>query len=127
VSEPAPPPPRSVKRAVASIVLSLEAFVVFFATLVFFGLEYASAGVVFAVGGALFLLLILTAGLLRYRAGYWLGWALQGVLVASGFIEPTMFVVGGIFAAMWVFGLVRGSSVDELNLASYNAAMKERT
>jgi len=122
-----PPPPRSVKRLVATIVLALEAFVVFFATLVFFGLEIAPPGVVFAVGGGFFLLLVIAAGLLRYRVGYWLGWALQVLLILAGLLEPTMFVVGGIFAAMWVFGIVRGTSVDRLNLASYQAAMASRT
>ncbi len=119
------PPPRSVKGTVASVVLALEAFVVFFATLVFFGRDYAPPGVVFGVGGGLLAVIIGTAALLRYRAGYWLGWLVQVILIASGLLEPIMFIVGGIFAAMWVFGIVRGSSVDELNAASYNSAMKE--
>jgi hypothetical protein len=111
------------KRTVASIVLALEACVVFFVTLVFFGLKIVSPGVAFGGGAALFLLFIVAAGLLRYRVGYWLGWALQVVFIALGFLEPTMFVVGGIFAAMWVFGIVRGSSVDRLN-AEHSAAQE---
>ena len=57
------------------------------------------SGVVFAA------LCLVTAGLLRHAWAYGVGWGLQVALVASGFVVPAMFLLGGIFAVLWGVGL----------------------
>jgi hypothetical protein len=50
--------------------------------------------------------LIVAAGLLRRAWGIALGSGLQLLFTATGFLIPTMFLVGAIFAAIWLRLLV---------------------
>ena len=50
---------------------------------------------------ALAVLLVLVGGLLRRPWGIAVGSGMQVVFTATGFLIPTMFVVGVIFAAIW--------------------------
>jgi hypothetical protein len=58
--------------------------------------------------------LLVTGRLLRYRAGLWLGWALQIVLVALGVLLPLMYLIGAGFLALWIFCFVRGRGIDRM-------------
>jgi hypothetical protein len=109
---------RSTKILFASTVLLLEAFVVFFATLVVFGLrrDEISPGVILTSGLILSVVLILNCAVLTKRWGIGLGWFLQLVLIAGGFLEPTMFVVGVAFALTWLYGIRQGTRVDRENV-----------
>ncbi|WP_394940772.1 DUF4233 domain-containing protein [Psychromicrobium sp. YIM B11713] len=116
---------RSTKIMFASTVLSLEAFVAFFATLVIFGLR-AKEIPAFAIliGGVLLsVVLIGTCAFLSKRWALWLGWALQLVLIALGFFEPMMFVVGPLFTIAWWYALRTGARLDREN-AARDAAQK---
>ena len=53
------------------------------------------------VGGVLAVACIVCAGLLRSRLGYVLGWVLQVLIIASGFVVPAMFALGAVFAGLW--------------------------
>lgn len=108
---------RSIKVTFCSMVLTLEAFVVFFATLVAFGLhkDRFPQPVVLGVGLALSLLLVLNCALLRRPAGYAIGWILQLVIIAMGFVEPMMFIVGLMFALSWWYGVRTGIRLDREN------------
>ena len=57
-------------------------------------------------------LALLAAGLLRRPAGYPLGWLTQLVGVGLGLLTPSMFVVGLMFAALWVVSFVLGKRLD---------------
>lgn len=105
---------RSTKRMFAATTLTCEALLVFFATLAAYGLVPIEDRHVsyLIVGGVVILLCVLCAGMLRSRAGYALGWILQIVLVASGFVVPMMFVIGFAFAVIWFFALRIGGRVD---------------
>ncbi|MCU1431333.1 MAG: hypothetical protein JWP95_438 [Actinotalea sp.] len=92
--------------------LVLEAFVVLFATLAAFGLRVAPPSLVWGVGGALVLALVLVSGMLRWPGGYVAGSVLQVAVVATGLAVPMMFVVGGIFVALWVVSLRLGARID---------------
>ncbi|TKV29969.1 DUF4233 domain-containing protein [Arthrobacter sp. NamB2] len=109
---------RSTKIMFASTVLLLEAFVVFFATLAVFGLrrDEISPAVILISGIVLSVVLILTCAVLTRKWGIGLGWVLQLVLIASGFLEPAMFAVGLAFAATWLFGIRQGIRVDRENV-----------
>jgi hypothetical protein len=74
----------------------------------------AAAG--FAGGAAL--LALAAAALLRSRVGYVLGWIVQCAGLALGFLTPTMFVVGALFAAVWVMSFVMGKRLDSRMEAS---------
>ena len=101
---------RSTKVLFASTVLLLEAFVAFFATLAVFGLKRGEVPPA----------LILTFGI-----------SLSVVLILSGFVEPTMFVVGVLFAACWWYGIRAGMRIDRENVqrdreqAEWNASHGE--
>jgi hypothetical protein len=104
--------PRSVTESLLSIVLLLDAVLVFFVTLTVFGLKALPAGPAFAGGAVFAVLLLATATVLRYRWGLWLGWALQVALLATGLLLPAMYVVAALFIVMWVYCYIRGTQID---------------
>lgn len=107
--------PRSVRETLGSIVFGFELIVVFLGALVAFGLKAVPAPVALIGGGILCLAMILTIPLLRYKWGLIVGSVVQAVIVATGVIVPLMFVVGGLFAAMWVYCLYAGGKIDRRN------------
>ena len=104
---------RSPRRTLAAATLVLEAFVLFFAALVAKDLSDLSTAQAVGGGSVLALACVLTAGLLRSRAGFALGWTLQAVMIATGFAVPMMFGIGALFAALWWAGLVVGTKVEQ--------------
>jgi hypothetical protein len=103
---------RSVTESLLSIVLLLDAVLVFFVTLTVFGLKALPAGPAFAGGAVFAVLLLATATVLRFRWGMWLGWALQVALLATGLLLPAMYAVAALFIAMWVYCFIRGRQID---------------
>lgn len=128
----APAPLRSIRRSLAAIVLAFEVIVVFLAALVIWGLAQGAgeegalpSWVALAAGGVIILGLVATMGLLRFEWAYVLGWTLQVLIVASGFINPAMFVVGALFGGMWWYCMVAGSRIDR-ERAAFAASGKEQ-
>ncbi len=115
---------RSTTESLLSIVLMLEAFLVFFAALAAFGLDVLPP--VTALGGGLVLivLLALDGRLVRYDWGVGLGWVLQFAIIATGLLLPLMFVIGAGFLALWIFCFAKGRSIDR---AKREYALKETT
>jgi len=103
---------RSVRESLLSIALGLEAIVVFFMTLTAFGLKALPAPLAFGAGGALLLALVIAAGLQRFTWGHWIGWVLQAVLIATGFVLPIMFVIGAGFAGLWTFCYIKARQLE---------------
>lgn len=105
---------RSTKVMFGSTVLLLEAFVAFFGTLVVFGLKRGEVppAIILSVGIALSIVLVLTCAVLSKPWGIGLGWALQIVLILTGLAEPTMFIVGILFAVCWWYGIRTGMRID---------------
>jgi hypothetical protein len=87
--------PRSIKQTLGSIILGFEMVVMFLGSLVIFGLKALPAPVAL-IGGA----------------GYWLGWAVQAAIVATGLLVPMMFLVGGMAAAVWTYAMVQGDKIE---------------
>jgi hypothetical protein len=104
---------RSTTESLLSIVLGLEAVLMFFVTLAAFGLRAVPPVTAFAGGGALLVALVLTAGLLRFPWGVWLGWVLQAVLVATGILLPVMYFIAAGFVAIWVYCFIKGRQIDK--------------
>ena len=100
-----------------SIVLALEAVLVFFVALVFFGLKLVDPAVAFGGGLALIVVLLLAGRLLRHSWGIWLAWALQAVLLATGILMPIMFFIAGCFLAIFIYCFVKGRQIDHQKAA----------
>lgn len=110
-----------------SAVLTFEVFVVVLAALVAFGFRDPAQSVapLWAVSGAVALLCLLGAGMVRTRAGLWLGSAVQLVLIVSGVVVAMMFAVGVLFAALWVVAIVLGNRIDRERAERAERAARE--
>ncbi|MBF4568980.1 DUF4233 domain-containing protein [Plantibacter sp. VKM Ac-2880] len=104
--------PRSIKQTLGSIILGFEMVVMFLGALVIFGLKALPAPVALIGGALLCLIIVATIPLLRFRWGYWLGWAVQAAIVATGLLVPMMFLVGGMAAAVWTYAMVQGDKIE---------------
>ncbi|GAA2508702.1 hypothetical protein GCM10009859_04550 [Kocuria salsicia] len=110
----------SVKTMFASSVLSIEAFIVFFAALAAFGLvarDWSTPAKVWLMVGAVVLaaVFVMVCAVLRRPWGYAAGWVLQLALIATGFVVPAMFVIGAMCALAWWYAMVKGGSMDREN------------
>lgn len=115
---------RGARESLLSITLVLEAIMFFFPMLVVFGKHTLPAGVAFGGGIAAIVVLALASRMTGSRAGVVFGWLLQAAILATGFIEPFMVVVGLVFLALWVFCFVKGGQLDRQN-AARRAALGE--
>lgn len=104
---------RGVAETLLSVVLGLEAAVLFFATLAVNGLTGIPTGTVIAGGAVAIAIFVAAAMLQRFPAGVVLGGVLQLALIASGFLVGTMFLVGAVFAGLWLWCLVRARGIEE--------------
>ena len=109
---------RSTKATLGSLVMVFQSVVVFFATLVGFGLKvYPDPAVIWAVGLGLSVLLMIFPAVLGKPGTYLLGWILQGVVVSLGIWVPLMYLLGAIFLAMWAWGMIAGGTIDKARAA----------
>jgi uncharacterized membrane protein HdeD (DUF308 family) len=99
------------QRRLCAIVLSFEGLVVFFGALVASRISDVSSGTALAVGGGLALACVLASGALRGRHGILLGWILQVLVIATGFVVTAMFFMGVAFACLWLAALRIGAMV----------------
>jgi hypothetical protein len=99
-------------RVVLMTVLIFEVIVFGLAIPVMISISSVPAAAAAGFGGAAALLAILAAGLLRSGVGYVLGWIAQLAGIALGLLTTTMFVVGAIFAAVWVLSFALGKRLD---------------
>ena len=110
---------RGAAESLGSIVLAFESVVVFLGGLAVFGLralpESIPAWWGIAGGTIVAALMIVTSGLLRWRGGFIVGWALQVVVLASALLVPAMLVVAVIFGGMWAYATIKGASLDRRN------------
>lgn len=100
-------------RTLCASTLIGEFFVIGFAGLVAMKSDDLSMTTVWTVCGIGMLLSVLLCGMLGRPGGVQLGWALQIALIASGFVIPTMFFLGAVFAALWWASVHYGRKIDE--------------
>jgi hypothetical protein len=101
-----------------SVVLGFEAVVIFLASLVLFGLKSLPPIAALAGGWSLALVMLLSVPFLRFRWALALGWVLQALVIASGFIQPAMFFVGICFVGAWTFATIAGGRIDKEKAAT---------
>lgn len=93
-------------RRLCAAVLVLEAVVIALAIPVAIkisGADAASAGI---AGGVLAFVCLLVCGLLRFGWAYYLGTLVQLAAIVAGVWVPLMYVLGVVFAALWVWAIV---------------------
>ncbi len=100
------------RARLAATCLALEAFLVFFATLAASALSELGTSTVWLGGGALMLLCLLAAALAGRSWGLAVGWVVQVLVVATGFVLPAMFVLGLVFAALYAWFLRLGARFE---------------
>lgn len=126
-------PPRSVKTLFASTVLCLEAVLMFFFSLMAWGLNQNESYAWWLFGGSLALavVLVLTCAVLQRPGGYILGWVLQflmlfgfiavALVTAEGLIVPLAAIPGVAFMACWWYALNKGEQLDDEKLDRFRA------
>lgn len=103
-------------------ILICELFVVYFAVLTAYGLEVKAAGSLSLAqlllgASAIAVLAIVSVVLLprrigQKRPGVTLGWIVQVLLLASGFIVTSMFFVAAIFIILWAVSAYWSARID---------------
>ena len=93
-------------RQLCGTVLIMEAVVVALAIVPAIALEHLRAGVAVGVGGGLAVCALVLGGLVGRRAwALWAGSVLQVLVIAAGTLVPAMYILGAIFAALWITGI----------------------
>ena len=99
-------------RTIAAAVLFFEAIVVMLGIPVAIAVSDVSPSVALPVGLGLMVLALVAAALLGRPFGYALGWAVQVLVIASGFVVPAMFFAGGMFVVLWAAALYYGRKAE---------------
>lgn len=92
-------------RVLGSAVLAMEFLVMGFALLLAMERHGTLA---LSLGGALAIAILLTAGLMKRKSGWYLGSVLQLGLIAYGIVVPAMYFMGALFAVLWVSAFIIG-------------------
>ncbi|MFD0310372.1 DUF4233 domain-containing protein [Streptomyces sp. NPDC127119] len=100
-------------RTLCASTLIGEFFVIGFAGLVAMKDPDLSMTTVWTVCGVAMVLCVLLCGMITRPGGVQLGWGLQVLLIASGFVVPVMFFLGAVFAALWWASVHFGRKVEE--------------
>jgi len=109
-------------RTLCASVLAFEALVVALAIVPAVTLTDAN-GTAIVVGGLFVVALcVLAAALLRTGAGYVLGSVVQVLVVCGGVVLPAMFVLGALFAVLWVSAIALARRADRVVAAKAAAA-----
>ena len=74
--------------------------------------DSVTPGAGIAIGLGLAVVCVLAAGLMRSTAGLVLGWAVQVLSIALGFVVTVMFALGVIFLALFAGSYFLGDKID---------------
>lgn len=98
----------------SATVLVLEAVVIALTIVPAVKLEHVAPGTAGLVAGVAVVLALVLAAVARRRLAVTLvgGSVLQALVIASGVVLGVMFILGGIFALLWVTGIWLGHRVE---------------
>jgi hypothetical protein len=114
--------PKNPMRVVLLAILAFEVIVFGLAVPVMILLSDVPGLIAGLTGGGAALLALVAAGLMRRPLGYPMGWLTQLVGLGLGLLTSAMFIVGGMFLALWVLSFVLGKRLDEPGQARRPAA-----
>jgi len=101
-------------KRLCATVLVMEAIVIVLAVPVAIQIDHLTPHTAALTGGVAAVVAVVLAALAR--PALWLtlvaGSLLQAYIIASGQIIPVMYILGGIFAALWVIGIWLGYRVE---------------
>ena len=115
---------RSPRRGMCAAVLCLEAITIGLTTPVLITIADVAVGTALLVGLGLAVVCLLLAGMLRSPWAYAAGYAVQVAAIGLGFVISMMFLLGGIFAALWAAADHLGRKIEREKAeawAAYNA------
>jgi hypothetical protein len=95
-------------RQLCGTVLVMEAVIIGLAIPVAIVQEHLRHGVAGALGGGLALCALLLGGVVGRPGMAWALWAgtvLQVLVIAAGVVVPALYILGAIFAALWITGI----------------------
>jgi hypothetical protein len=113
---------RSPRRGMCAAILALEGITVALATPVMIAVEDVDTSVALASGLGVAAACLLLCGMLRAEWAYGLGFAVQVAAIALGFLVTTMFVLGAIFALLWVTAYWLGRKIERERADAYARA-----
>ncbi|MFG2077477.1 Protein of unknown function [Nonomuraea maritima] len=99
-------------RRLGSSVLGMEAIVAALVTPVAIRVGGVTPWLAVTVGIGLAVLCVVAAGLLKKPIGYVLGSVVQVLAICTGFVVSMMFVLGAIFAALWITAILVARRVE---------------
>ena len=99
-------------RSVLLAILIFEVIAFGLAIPVMIRISQVSVGLAVGLGGGAAVLALVAAGLLRSPVGYLVGWSVQLIGVALGFLTTPMFFVGAMFLALWLLTFILGKRLD---------------
>jgi len=109
------------QRRLCSAILSLEAIVLGLSTLVLVNVTDMDKGLGLSLGLGLCVVCAFTAGLLRFRWGYWIGWLIQLAAIVMAIESLAMGFLGLIFLVLWVTAIRLGARIEH-DRAAWEAA-----
>ena len=105
-------------KVLGAAVLAMESLVMGFALLL---AQRDASTISLIVGGAIALLFLLSAGMLRFTYGWILGSFLQVALIAYGVIVTPLFFLGMLFSGLWIAAIVVGRKGEAARAALLRA------
>ncbi|MEV0385320.1 DUF4233 domain-containing protein [Nonomuraea sp. NPDC050643] len=99
-------------RRLGSTVLGMEAIVAALVTPVAIRVSGVQPWLAVTVGIGLAVLCVVAAGLLKRPYGYVVGSVVHVLAICTGFVVPTMFFLGTIFAALWITAILVARRVE---------------
>ncbi len=104
---------RSVQRSMCAGMMGLQAVVLFLVGVALPAVsESVSPGAGVGIGLGLGFLCVLAAGLMRRPSGPALGWGVQVLSIALGFVVTAMFALGLVFLALYAGAYFLGDKID---------------
>ncbi|RRJ87826.1 DUF4233 domain-containing protein [Gulosibacter macacae] len=103
---------RSMIEQLGSILVAFELVAVLCAGLALFGLSVLPPALALGGTAVFMLLLVISVRTLRQPWGKWFLLALQIALTLTGFLHGSMWFVGGVFLAAWIYCLRHGIRID---------------
>lgn len=117
---------KSPRRGMCAAILTLEAIAFGLVTPVLITVSHLDKGPALSIGLGLMVACFLLAGMLRKPWAYDAAWVVQFGAVAVGFLEPMMFVVGGLFLILWASADLLGRKIDRERAAAFAAYDADR-
>ena len=99
-------------RRLCAAILTFEVIAFGLSAPVLISIGGVSVATGLSIGLGLAVACLLVAGLLRFEWAYYLGWAVQVAAVAVGTVVASMYVVGGVFLALWATAFFLGRKIE---------------